>query len=305
MLTEVEITARLNDVAAMVAIGNRDKAATECREILKHFPHSVPTLVWLGFCTSDLNEAYEATARAYQLDPRNPDVVQAINAYNSRQAQAVSAAGSSALVEAPQESLLPPLPPTEFISLTAPAPTPGNAEKRQFRPVGEPIRDHHSKNPLIRFVMSESGGLFLVAVGLFFSSILFLFLNFLGLFSDRYNTAGEIWMIIRAGFAIALIFGSGLWIFTLGQDYIMPPIKEYGAISNRRAERQEVKDNGRSVGVEFYYTAEFTPQGTPPGVPPVLLRMNQAQYEASGKTRWAYVEYRAKSGFVSLFQSVQ
>lgn len=313
MITEQEVTTRLNEVAGLVGLGRQSDAAEICRDILRTWPQNVPTLVWLGFCTTDLNEAYEATARAYHLDPNNSDVLQAINGYNARQAQAAMNAGAGAMVEIPRESVLPPLPAGFFlggIEAAANDTTKANLgigapEKRHFRPVEDAVRDHPSKNPLIRFVMSESGGLFLVAIFFFVSSLFYLIISTIGLFTSRFTTSGEVGVFIRGGIAIAFLCGSGLWIFTLGQDYLKPPRKAYGGIANRRAERKEVKEEGRSVGVEFYYTADFTPIDAPPDTPPILLRMNEAQYHASGKTRWAYVEYRAKSGFVSLYQAVQ
>lgn len=312
MITEQEVTTRLNEVAGLVGAGRPADAAEMCRDILRTSPQNVPTLVWLGFCTTDLNEAYEATARAYHMEPNNPDVLQAINGYNAKQAQAAMNAGAGVIVEVPRESVLPPLPAGFFLGETQSATGgtkadlgTGSPEKRQFRPVDDPVRDHPSKNPLVRFVMSESGGLFLVAIFFFLSSLLYLIISTIGLFASRFTTSGEVGVLVRGGIAIALLFGSGLWIFTLGQDYLKPPRKAYGGIANRRAERKEVKEEGRSVGVEFYYTADFTPVDAPPGTPPILLRMNEAQYQASGKTRWAYVEYRVKSGFVSLYQAVQ
>lgn len=281
MLDQVS-AARLHQAVSLTNSGKRQDAAPICRELLAIHPSDISVLLWLAYTSPNQIEAEEAIAKAYDLEPQNPDVLQAVNWYN-----------------------------THFVDLTNPStpandasptsasqpPAPSSADRRRI-PAGEPVLD------ATNFIMSQSGGMVIGAGGMLLAA--------LGTFSYYTFIRGVVWTpfglprifytILAGGTAVlALVF----LIFAL-KNLLTPPVKAYGFIKDRKEIRHQVRDRASGTQTELHYEVQFTSdESQETGVLPVRLMLTKEQFEASALGNRAYVEYRKTLGSVRLYQPLR
>jgi hypothetical protein len=279
-------TEKLHRVASLNNTGQTDMAAKLCREILVDSPNHVTTLLWLAYSSMDKQEIYQAIMRAYQLEPNNPSVHEALQLYNT---QIASGPATQA-------------PPTPQAQAVAPAPEYAPPpEKRHYIPVGDPVKDGSN------FIMTQTGGLFVVAVLAFFGSIGGLFFTS-GLLQWLLDGESEVlrfrWNGLSIGAAISILIFAGLSVYFL-MDVLKAPVKAYGQVGNRKKEfRQRKNDYGQVSDMESFYEyyLDFTPEGE---FHPVKLTLTEEQFVACDRGKYAYVEYSKQSGHCRLYQPMK
>jgi hypothetical protein len=280
-------TEKLHKVVALNNTGQTEAASTLCREILAQHPDHVTTLLWLAYSSMDEKEIFQAIKRAHQIEPNNPAVLEALNLYNSQ------LGGSTPQPEQAQPTV--PSPSTPLPEAAAPS------QSRNYLAAGDPVKDGSN------FIMTQTGGLFIMAVLAFLGSIGGLFFAS-GLMQWLLDGESEIfrfrWNGLTIGSAISILIFGGLSIYFF-IDVIKPPVKAYGQVKGRKKEfRQRKNDYGQVSDMESFweYYVDFIPDGE---FHSVRLTLTEDQFMASDRAKYAYVEYSKQSGNCRLYQPMK
>jgi tetratricopeptide (TPR) repeat protein len=279
MLDQVGAT-RLQQAVSLTNAGRRQEAAPICREVLVAYPNNISAMLWLAYTSPNQIEAEEAIAKAYELEPQNPDVLQAVNWYN-----------------------------VHFVDSTAPAPQaqanptggeparPANTDKMRI-PAGDPVPD------ATNFIMSQSGGMVIGSGGMLLGALATLayYIFVRGVVFTPFGLPRVFYMILAAGTALLAL---GFLIFAL-KNLLTPPVKAYGFIKDRKEIRRQVRDRASGSQTELHYELQFMADDShETGAMPVRLMLTKEQYEASALGNRAYVEYRKTLGSVRLYQPLR
>ncbi|HEX2910020.1 MAG TPA: hypothetical protein VH186_04375 [Chloroflexia bacterium] len=273
MLDQVS-TGKLQEVASLANSGRRDQAATICREITAASPQNIPALLWLGYCSPNQVESEEAIAKAYELQPQDSKVLEAVNWYNNH------------FVD-PGEG-----------NATSHTGTASSSDNNPLHtPVGEAIPDASN------FFMSQQGGM-VVASTFVLVVNLAIFLNYAFIRGISWTPFG-IPRMYYAVLAIGIALIAAFVLFYAIRDVLSAPIKAHGFISNRREVRTQVKtDMGRTT--EFHYELDFiSDEDRVKGYATTRLTLTKAQFDASARTNRAYVIYSKRLGSVKLYQPLR
>lgn len=267
---------RIQQAVQLSAIGQKAEAAALCRSVLTHEPHNLPALLWLGYTSPQQIESEEAIAKAYDLAPQHPSVLQAVSWYNTHFVE--HSAGATPAGSNP--------------------PPPNKPERNVLHtPVGDPVEDTNN------FFMSQTGGMvigstvaMILGFGAFFNYLVFRLVSFRPFALPR-----ELLGLLGLGLGIAAI----AFLFFAVRDVIVAPVKTHGFITNRKQIRQEIKSNMGTM-VDFHYELYFlSDEAKAEGKLSVRLTLTKEQYEASAITNRAYVVYSKQLGSVRLYQPLR
>jgi hypothetical protein len=272
----------LHQASSLATAGRKTAACDICRQVVQAEPENLTALLWLAHTASDQLEIENAIAKAYDLAPQNPIVLEAINWYNTTYFPEDSTPTQDMTVQ--------PLASTKEAGLSS-------EEQLLHTPLGEPILD------ATNFWMTQNG---MILTG----AIIFLVIN-LGAFINYTFIKGITWTpfgmprVFYAGLAFVFVLMSIMVIGLVLRDIVALPVKAYGFISNRRRTSQEVK-NRMASGTDFYYELDFlSDEAKAEGGHFVKLNMSKGQFEASAGTNRAYVEYSKRFGNVKLYQPLR
>lgn len=269
---------RLREATTLASGGRRLEAALLCRRVLANEPDNLLALLWLSYTSPAQLESEEAIARAYQLQPQHPAVLQALNWYNTH------------FMEIPQGTTSAAANNPETNGQTPPA-------NIMHTPVGEAVPDS------LNFFMSQAGGM-IIGSTIFLVINLFVFLNYTFLRGINWTPFGlpRIFYALLA-LGIALIAGAFL-VYSI-RDVLTPPVKAHGFISNRRVIRRQKKSE-TGLTTDFYYELDFLQDQTDGQESHIVrLTLTKEQYEASERTNRAFVVYSKRLGAVSLYQPLR
>ncbi len=267
---------RLIQAVTLANSGRRPEAAPICREVLATNPHDISALLWLAYTTPNQIEAEEAVAKAYDLQPQNPAVLQAVNWYNTHFVETPADAAST-----PPPSARSPQPEKDLLHTS----------------IGEPVQD------AANFFMSQAGSMVI-------GSTMVMIIN-LGIFLNYAVIRGINWTPLGAPRVLFIIIPLGLGLIAAGflvfavKDVITPPIKAFGFIRDRKEIRRNVRDRlGDSF--ELHYELQFlSDEAKAAGLMPVRLTLTKAQYDASARSNRAYVEFSKTLGSVRVYQPLR
>jgi hypothetical protein len=267
-------TNRLQQVATLVNSGQRGAAAGLCRQVLAAHPDDISALLWLAYTSPNQIESEEMIAKAYDLQPQDPNVLQAVNWYNTH------------FVDQPAQP---------EVAGTAPSASNAASLDQRHTPVGAPVRD------ATNFIMSQSGGMVIGSGGVLVTSLAtFSYYTFFrGVHWTPFGLPRLFYVIGALGLAVVAL---GFLIFAI-KDVVTPPIKAYGFIKNRKEIRREINDRALGRTTEFHYEVQFYPDDG--GDIPVKLTLTKEQFEVSSSTNRAYVEYTKSLGQVKIYQPLR
>ncbi len=276
-------TTRVQQAAELANADKRLEAAPFARQVLANDPDNLPALLWLGYTSPTQVESEEAIARAYDLHPRHPAVLKAVDWYNTY------------FMDAPGT---PPVPKATALKVEPENPGPsGKEEHVMHTPVGEPVPD------AANFFMSQAGGM-VVGSTIVLVVKLAIFLNYTFLRGINWTPFGlprGIYAILALGLAL---IAAAFLIYSI-RDILTPPVRAHGFITNRREIRRKVKTESGST-YDIYYELDFMDdEAVGPDKRPVRLTLTKDQYEASTNTNRAFVVYSRRLGQVKLYQSLR
>lgn len=264
---------------ALAQAGRKAEAHVILTQLAQFHPDDSNLLLWLAFTSNDLAQSRALLERLMVLDPANPALGGAFDWLKAEEAKRP--------VASPSLALPPEIPPE------APA-------DHQYYPIGEPIRD--GKN----FFMTQTGGMFLVAGGIFLSSFGFALLRLFVFIAGASRPGREVGLSLTAIYFVVAVFLaliSGYFFVTSLMDILSAPIKAQGLISNRSQTRVDMRDRyGRVYDHDLQYHLEFCAEGFEDR--PVRLTLTEDQYQASGFSNLAYVVYSKRLGNVRLYQAL-
>lgn len=270
----LEQTTEISQIVSLATSGQQAEAATLCKAILTTQPDHLPALLWLGYASPSQVDSENAIAKAYELQPQNPHVLKAVEWYNTHFIEPTATPASNSTPNTQVE------------------------EDKLHMPLDGPVMDSTS------FLMSQSGGM-IIGSGIVMFSNGWIALNYLVLQVVRWTPLGlprPIFGILAAGLALI-----AAWFFyNAVRDYIAPPVKAYGFISNRKEAKQEVKDKISGTMTELTYQLDFlSDDDKEMGYAPIQLILTKDQFDASARSNRARVVYTKRLGHVKLYQPLR
>jgi hypothetical protein len=274
---------RLHHASALATAGRKADACEICRQVVQAEPENLTALLWLAHTATDQLEIENAIAKAYDLAPQNPTVLEAVNWYNT--------------TYFPEDAAPTPTSTTSPQTLAPTEPTKTELDTALQTPIGEPVSDGSS------FWMTQNGMILTGAI-IFLVANLIAFINYTFIKVISWTLFGMP-RVIHAGVAFIFIIIAIVVMAIVVRDILTPPVKAYGFISNRRKTSQQTR-NRMSSGTDFYYELDFlSDQAKTEGGHTIKLNLSKAQFEASASTNRAYVEYSKRFGNVRLYQPLR
>lgn len=277
---------QLQQVVTLASTGRRVEAASLCRNVLSADPYNLIALLWLAHSASDQLEIENAIAQAYDLEPQNPSVLEAVNWYNSTFFPE-SASQTTSL------QVVPPLEAPQPTSDDYPQGTDADDELRT--PLGLPVPDHLS-------FWNSQNGMILTGAVIFLISNLAAFLNYVVIHAISWSPFG-IRREVSGYFCLFLAIIAVVVMVVVTLDILTPPVAVYGYVSDHRKRRVDYKD-----GSNYYYDLLFLADQVYLGESNgnfVRLTLTEEQFLVSKKSNRAYVEYSKRFGSVKLYQPLQ
>jgi hypothetical protein len=274
---------RLHHASTLATAGRKADACEICRQVVQAEPENLTALLWLAHTSTDQIEIENAIAKAYDLAPQNPTVLEAVNWYNT--------------TYFPEDSAPAPTSTTTTHTLAPTEPVKTELDTTLQTPIGEPVLDGSS------FWMTQNGMILTGAI-IFLVANLIAFINYTFIKVISWTLFGMP-RAIHAGVAFIFIVIAIVVMAIVVRDILTPPVKAYGFISNRRKTSQQTK-NRMASGTDFYYELDFlSDQAKTEGGHTIKLNLSKAQFEASASTNRAYVEYSKRFGNVRLYQPLR
>ncbi len=267
-----------NEAVAMAQAGRKAEASVLITQLLQRNPDNSDLLLWKAFTASNGGEARYCLERLALVDPSNPSLPAAWNWLKNLEApqppkqEAPPAAASSTASTAVAQ------PTNNYVSLCA------------------PIADGSN------FIMSQSGGSFLIAaIGFIGSSALIILFILIGAVF-RINSIASIYNTIYLWVGMFVVFVvSGLYLLYSWKDVMGRPITARGQISNRTEKRHDHRDQyGRVTDYDTFYYVDFKPDDSQLGT--AQLKLTEEQYKSSGLSSYAEVVYTRRLHYARKYQ---